>query len=55
MALGPAGEMIRLAGEEAETLRPQITVVLREALAEYERADGVWAPASTWIVSAISP
>ena len=54
MALGPAGEVIRLAGEEAETLRPQIAVALREALAEYERAEGVWAPASTWIVSAIS-
>jgi SAM-dependent methyltransferase len=55
MALGPAGEVIRLAGEEAETLRPQIAAALREALAEFERPDGVRAPASTWIVSAISP
>jgi hypothetical protein len=55
MALGPAGEVLRLAGEEARVLRPQIAAALREALAEFERANGVWAPASTWIVSAISP
>jgi SAM-dependent methyltransferase len=55
MALGPAGEVIRLAGEEAETLRPEMAAALREGLAEFERPDGVWAPASTWIVSAISP
>jgi ubiquinone/menaquinone biosynthesis C-methylase UbiE len=55
MALGPAGEVLRLAGEEARVLRPQIAAALREALAEFERPDGVLAPASTWIVSAISP
>jgi SAM-dependent methyltransferase len=55
MALGPAGEVIRLAGDEAERLRPQIVAALREALAEFERPDGVWAPASTWIVSARAP
>lgn len=55
MALGPAGEVIRLAGEEAERLRPQIAAALREALAEFEGPDGVVAPASTWIVSARAP
>jgi SAM-dependent methyltransferase len=55
MALGPAGEVIRLAGEEADRIRPQIGAALREALAEFERPDGVWAPASTWIVSARAP
>lgn len=55
MALGPAGEVIRLAGEEAVRLRPEIEAGLREALAEFERPDGVWAPASTWIVSAAAP
>jgi ubiquinone/menaquinone biosynthesis C-methylase UbiE len=55
MALGPAGEVIRLAGEEAERLQPEIAAALRVGLAEFERPDGVWAPASTWIVSAISP
>jgi len=55
MALGPAGEVIRLAGEEADRLRPQIVADLREALADFERPDGVWARASTWIVSAKVP
>jgi ubiquinone/menaquinone biosynthesis C-methylase UbiE len=54
-ALGPAGEVIRLAGEEAETLRPQIEAALRSALAEFEGPDGVRAPASTWIVGATAP
>jgi hypothetical protein len=55
MALGPAGEVIRLAGAEAERLRPQIAAALREGLAEFCGPDGVWAPASTWIVSARAP
>ena len=55
MALGPAGEVIRLAGEEAVRLRPQIAAALREALTEFETPRGVVAPASTWIVSARAP
>ena len=54
-ALGPAGEVIRLAGEEAERIRPEIEGALREALAEFVRPDGVWASASTWIVTARNP
>jgi ubiquinone/menaquinone biosynthesis C-methylase UbiE len=54
-AIGPAGEVIRLAGEEAETIRPQIEAALREALAEFEGPNGVIASASTWIVSAKAP
>jgi SAM-dependent methyltransferase len=52
MALGPAGEAIRLAGPEAERVRPQITAALRDALADFEGPDGVVADASTWIVTA---
>jgi SAM-dependent methyltransferase len=55
MALGPAGEVIRLAGDEAERIRPEIEAALREALAEFAGPDGVSAPASTWIVSASAP
>jgi hypothetical protein len=54
-AIGPAGEVIRLAGDEAEKIRPQIETALREALAEFATADGVVADASTWIVSATAP
>ena len=55
MALGPAGEVIRLAGEEAERIRPEIAAALREALAEFQGPEGIVAPASTWIVSARVP
>lgn len=54
-ALGPAGELIRLAGEDAERIRPQIDAALREAFAEFEGPGGVVAPASTWIVTATAP
>ncbi len=54
-ALGPAGEVIRLAGDEAEQIRPRIEAALREALAEFEAPDGIVASASTWIVSAKAP
>ncbi len=54
-ALGPAGEVIRLAGDEAEYLRPQIEAALREALSEFVGHDGVRAAASTWIVGATAP
>jgi ubiquinone/menaquinone biosynthesis C-methylase UbiE len=54
-AIGPAGEVIRLAGEEAEKIRPRIEAALREALVEFEGPDGVVADASTWIVSASAP
>lgn len=54
-AIGPAGEVIRLAGDDAEQLRPQIETALRDALAEFVTPSGVVAPASTWIVSANAP
>lgn len=55
MALGPAGEIIRLAGEEGQRRRPQVVEALTEALAPFTRADGVWAPSSTWFISATNP
>ncbi|HEX7043002.1 MAG TPA: methyltransferase domain-containing protein [Burkholderiales bacterium] len=55
MALGPAGEIIRLAGDEGEKRRPQVVAALRETLAPYVRADGVWGPSSTWFISARNP
>lgn len=56
MALGPAGEIIRLAGAEGERLKPQIEAALREALAGFVRADGsVWGPSSAWFITAVNP
>ena len=37
MALGPAGEIIRLAGDEGEKRRDAVVAALREALAPYAR------------------
>ncbi len=55
MALGPAGEIIRLAGAEGQALKPRVVLAMQEALSRYVRADGVWAPSSTWFVSAHNP
>jgi SAM-dependent methyltransferase len=55
MSLGPAGEIIRLAGERAAHLHEAIAQALREGLADWSGPDGVTAPASTWIVTAVVP
>jgi hypothetical protein len=55
MALGPAAEVIRLSGDEAERVRPELTAAIADAMREFERPDGVYATASTWIVSATAP
>lgn len=55
MALGPAGEVLRLWEDRIDDIRPKIAADLREALAGFEAPDGVVAPASTWIVSATVP
>ncbi len=55
MALGPAGEIIRLAAAEGERLKPQVVAALRKTLSRYERTDGVWAPSSTWFITARNP
>jgi hypothetical protein len=56
MALGPAGELIRLAGSQAVGHRSSIVAALQAALAELQEPDGtVRAPASTWIIGARSP
>jgi len=52
MAIGPAGEAIRLAGAQADAMRAQVESALRDALSPYTTADGVVLGASTWIVTA---
>ena len=54
-AIGPAGELIRLAGDDAERVRPEIEAALRESYGDLVRPDGVFASASVWIVSARCP
>ena len=55
MSLGPAAELIRLSGDDAERIRPKLEREIREVLAEYEGPDGVFGPASTWIIAADVP
>ena len=56
MSIGPAGEILRLQGERAAHLHPQVEAALRDGIEEFVREDGaVWAPASTWIISATAP
>ena len=55
MALGPAGEIIRLAGEEGTKRKPQVVAALRDVLSPFARRDGIWAPSSTWFVTAFNP
>ena len=56
MALGPAGEIIRLAGDEGVRLKPQVVAALKKVLAPHTRADGsVWADSSSWVVTAHVP
>jgi len=55
MALGPAGEIIRLAGEEGAKRRDQVVAALRVALAPYQRGNGVWMGSSSWFITARNP
>jgi ubiquinone/menaquinone biosynthesis C-methylase UbiE len=55
MALGPAGEILRLAGDRAAHLHDRVEAALREGLAEFANDGELLAPASTWIVTATAP
>jgi ubiquinone/menaquinone biosynthesis C-methylase UbiE len=55
MALGPAGEILRLAGDRAAHLHDDVRAALRDGLSQLAGPEGVVAGASTWIVSASAP
>jgi SAM-dependent methyltransferase len=55
MALGPAGEILRLAGDRAAHLHRDVEAAVRAGIAEFVTDAGVVAPASTWIVTATAP
>ncbi len=55
MSLGPAGEVLRLWGDRVDEIRPEVAARLRETLADFETPNGVFAPASTWIITARTP
>jgi SAM-dependent methyltransferase len=56
MSIGPAGEILRLAGERAAHLHEPVAAALREDMGKWVGSDGiVMGPASTWIVTADVP
>lgn len=55
LALGPAGEVFREAGELAEARRSEIEQALREVLAPYEQDEGIVMPSSSWTITARNP
>jgi SAM-dependent methyltransferase len=52
LALGPAGEVYREAGEEAERKHDEIAAALRAELARCETPEGIVMESSSWVISA---
>jgi len=55
LALGPAGEVVRLAGDEAVKRQAEIKAGLTKLIEPYKRGDGVYAPSSCWLIRAQAP
>ena len=56
LAIGPAGEVFREAGEEAETKRSEIESALANAINKQKiEADGIVMESSSWVISATNP
>lgn len=55
LALGPAGEVFREAGEEALEQREEIEAALRAELARYRQPEGIVMASSSWKVTAVNP
>ncbi len=55
IALGPAGEVYREAGDEAEWRRDEIDSALRAELSKYETPEGIVMASSSWKITARNP
>ncbi len=55
LALGPAGEIYREAGKEAERRHDEIAHALKAELAKFQRPNGVMMDSSSWKVTARNP
>jgi SAM-dependent methyltransferase len=55
MAIGPAGEVLRLWGDRVDEVRPRVRAALLEGMADMAREDGVYADSSSWAVRAVAP
>lgn len=56
LAIGPAGEVFREAGKEAEAKREQIEAALARAINSQKKdADGIVMNSSSWVISGKNP
>ncbi len=56
LAIGPAGEVFREAGAEAEAKRPEIEAALADAIRQQATdADGIVMDSSSWVISGRNP
>ena len=55
LAIGPAGEVYREAGKQAEHLHDEIVQALKAELAKYQRPNGIMMDSSSWKVTAKNP
>jgi SAM-dependent methyltransferase len=56
MSIGPAGEILRLAGERADDVRPQVRERIAAVFEKHVTEDGaVVASASSWVLHAVNP
>lgn len=56
LAIGPAGEVFREAGEVAEKKRPEIEAALAKAItAQKMSAEGIVMASSSWVISGVNP
>jgi SAM-dependent methyltransferase len=55
MSIGPAGEVLRLWGDRAAEIRPQVRAALLEGMADMVHDGAVYADSSTWAARAVAP
>jgi ubiquinone/menaquinone biosynthesis C-methylase UbiE len=55
LAIGPAGEVYRGAGKQAERLHDRLVAALRDELGKFVRPEGVMMNSSSWMVTAQNP
>ena len=55
LAIGPAGEVYREAGKEAERQHNLVVAALKRELGQFARPEGVMMPSSSWLVTAQNP
>jgi hypothetical protein len=55
LAIGPAGEIYREAGREAERKHEMLVAALKDELGKFMRPEGVMMGSSSWMVTAQNP